>query len=1235
MKTSARLTAIFLSLSFAVLIEGASGFLVAKATASSLLPVTTTEFAITDGGEKRTLILHILENFVPRAEIFWRQSDLSEPRTGYYAATGAGVSQPRGAGNIAMAAATLLVALPEQRRFGGVLRETLLEHTIQSIRHEALTNALADTAYKRWGGGSRQAALEMYSWAFAAHLLWDKLDSDTREQVETVVVGEANLLLDKALAASKEGDTGAEVNAWNTPAPALAAVMFPKHPHAAAWEETAIRLAYNASSIAADENNRAIYDQRPLREWMASVNLQPDLSLKSHGFYNPLQQQAVHIHIGDAAVIYAAAERSLPEAFWFRAEEVWEAILTHLATDDGDLAMPAVRDRSDKDFQHLGYLSILATRFLRADAAVFESRALELVRRRQLNQNNIQNNNRYNGSLLGQMTIGHETTLVKRLAWAWWNHYLFGPSPTPTAKEFRLVRQRYRGVKKFVYSDFITAQLDKAIVSISWDPSRPMGLVIPRAEADLQDPLFSYYAQNNLIGSARGAGVYSCDCGSDQFSTAGTIGSRRFSMTAFADGTTVLLDRGEGATFTYSLDTLAGITGERPIWSSAGKVLGDLSGEWMNAADRLGIIVRGGGGMRATDWGERLLLTGSVATGSGDRAALLLPLTDHRQTEIIEPYAVQLAVPDDWSAFSARAADGSRRLVTARWGGDSRTKLVITDERGAPVPEQRASLEDNTATFFMDLGAPASTGQTMRFFIRSDLSLTAQQDGGSAVSLNNDSDTENSVLATYVGTDGSEQSVARTLAGGEHVRARLVGGRLTLAGAELEPLLNVRALLAAVVGKPGRFREVMQLIDRAIEESRSEKPDPVLIAQEVKKAELQLAQIAVKSQLSPALRDTVSAAKIRLNELQSSVFSVITSLVVEGRVQAGEPVSVRASFLNRGLSWAKAGIIAFETPRGWGISSADTEAFQVLAPGAGTSLEIELTPSATAAAGTVAELRSLANYYIDCQPQWHCDNEQSSHGSFGALTMTVDPAFTLTPGVEQLTLAAGGYNELVLHATNWLERPLELTLDAASEIGASVGFPAGQTLVLPASGKGEFAVSLRGGAATAGAGATEFVAKSSEGVESRAAINLLFTDNLALNANGDSWPLGFASSEQFAYPATNAFDGDGETFWASGGGPSAEQPEYLGVDFGSPTTFSSVTVIPRIGYGPTRFAVETSDDSEGWSTVEVVEAVPNAITTVRFPEVTARWVRLRINGSWSLQQSPGNVQIKSMVVRAP
>ena len=1172
---------------------------------------------------------------------------MREPRTAYYDAVGSGVSQPRGAGDIAFAYVTLLAARPDQATFGGVPREALVDHTVQSIRHEALTSSLSGASYGRWGKGSWQASLETAGWAFAAWRLWDLLDDDTRALVRRVVTGEANILLGKALASGEWGDTGAEDNAWNSTTPALAAVMFPDDPNAAAWEETASRLAMNASSTAADATSDELVDGRPVRDWMGSVNLHPDLSMENHGFFNPIYQQVTHVEIGEAAIAYAAAGRPLPQALSFRTAVIWDEILGRLATDEGDLAQPAGQDWVSKDFQHLDYLAILATRFQRPDASVLEARALALVAQRQAAQ--------ADGAVLGQAQVGYESMLVKRMASVWWNHHLFGPAPEPSADEFAAARARTSGVKQFPYSDFVAGRLGSAFASMSWSSARPVALLVPNGAAFPADPVFSYYAPANLLGAVSGTvGPHSCDVAADWFSCAGSIGARRFSMTAFPDGTALLLDVGQGAAFTYSLESIPGVTGERPVWSSAGSGLGSLPGEWVNAADRLGMIVRGGAGIGAASvagTNPTILLTGSTGTGTGSRAAALLPLVDHERTAALAPFAVQVPAPEGWAALAARAADDSVRLAVARWAGPASAELVLSDERGAPVPVQDAVLEAKAARFTLGLAAAASRGQSLRFLVQAAAPLRGHQDGDEAVVLRNPGAEPAGVTVTYVPATGAALAATRTLAPGEEVRGRVLGGELSLAGPELEPLLEARAALSDLQDlvqasalprwSPLRFallaavRAALAATDCAVAQASAVAPEVGRAAVLASLARLEvelLERLAGGANLPGDLRQAVlqqaEAAELALGEALDEGYVVQVSLAPQAAAQPGEPLPVRVSLFNRSAGFAREGVVTASGPAGW-ASAEPAPAFQALPPGATATAELALVVPADAVPGSSAVLSAELVYR----------HRRHSHRVTAELPVTVSPVLELSAAPARLPLGLGGTNRAQVHVVNYLPHPLDVTLVPGTLAGVAVT-PAAQQLTIAAASSADAEVTLAGTALTSGTGTLVVSATSSSGITATAAVELHFSDDLARNDVGAPWPAGFASSNQPPYPAWLAFDGSGSSFWVSSGtvagqGPSAAAPEYLGVDLGALTLIGSVTMVPRVNYGPRAYTIEASADGTAWSTIAAVPSPANATVRTTFAPVTARAVRLRITDGYDWARPPRNVQVVALEVRAP
>jgi hypothetical protein len=1196
--------------------------------------------ALTDA-QKREQMLDILQTFVPHAESYWRASDLKEPDTGYYAATGSGVTQPRGAGDVAEVEATLLTARPDQASFGGIPRATMLDHTIQSIRHEALTNVLSGAGYKRWGNGTWQASLETYGWGFAAHLLWGDLEPDTRALVQRVVTSEADILITKPIASGEYGDTGAEDSGWNTPTPALAAIMFPDDPHAADWRRTAEKLALNASSTAADRTSDQLVDGTPLSQWIASTNLHPDLTLENHGFFNPIYQQVTHTNIGEAAMMDAQAGQPVPQAFSFRTEEIWNHILGPLSTDDGDITMPAGQDWTSKDFQHLDYLSILATRFHRADASVLESRALGTVARRQASHPD--------GAILDQPALGYESMLVKRLAAAYWNHTVFGPSPTPDEATYDAARATTGGVHQYPFIDVVENRSPQALATMSWDDARPMGLFLPGLGGHADDPVFSAYPVGSLTGSAAGAvGPYACECGTNRFSTAGTIGGRRFSMTSFPDGVTLLLDRGTGATFNLGLERIDGLTGARPVYSQGGTGLGTLPGTWVDVADRVGMVVAGGGGITAanvTSANPLLSVVGSSATGSGNRGAALYPLLDHARVAQLAPQLDQPTVPDGWSALLAPAPDGTDRLAVARWAGDASAALDLTDARGAPVTAADATLRGDVSHVTETLASPASHGELMRFFVHTDRSLSAHGDGEQQAVLRNDGDAPVHADVTYLGTDGRVQHARRVLAAGEQTTARLLDGRLTLAGPELEPLTQARATVAQLAHRiPGWLAQdqlgaddamrlgaavgrVLQQLDIAIAAARAPRPATAraAVAVDVALRELDALDRGLPAAVRGPVLDARHAAEALLTQVREQDLTVTLRLDALDAVLPGEPTPMHAAVMNRGKGTASDVRLALDLPTGWRVEQSGATPPSLRA-GEAHVVGLTVTAAATVDPGTTARLHGTLSYRRG-------DADGAARAS---LDVTVGTLLGVTAGVPKLPLAAGGFGEERLTLTNHASRDLAVDVQATLPDGVTVESGTG-TAMVPANGTKVVALGLRNAGSASGSGRLG-IDVSADGAHAVTSVELDYSDDLARNPVGAPWPSAFADSSQAAYPPALMQDGNAATFWvaagtAAGQGPTPTHPVAAGVDFGATVEVGSLTMTPRTGYGPKAYTIETSADGTTWQQVAAVPAAANGPVTTSFTPVAARRLRIVMTAGWDPTQPARNVQIAGLSVR--
>ena len=126
------------------------------------------------------------------------------------------------------------------------------------------------------------------------------------------------------------------------------------------------------------------------------------------------------------------------------------------------------------------------------------------------------------------------------------------------------------------------------------------------------------------------------------------------------------------------------------------------------------------------------------------------------------------------------------------------------------------------------------------------------------------------------------------------------------------------------------------------------------------------------------------------------------------------------------------------------------------------------------------------------------------------------------------------------------------------------------------------------------------------------------------------FPHATASSSQPGFPPDAAVDGDAASFWVSGGsapgqGPTPERPETLTVELGTARDIATVTVTPRVNYGPRTFAIEARSGGE-WRRLAEVEqanaAATHAVARTRSGRRPARDHR-RVRHAAGAAQRPG------------
>lgn len=145
-------------------------------------------------------------------------------------------------------------------------------------------------------------------------------------------------------------------------------------------------------------------------------------------------------------------------------------------------------------------------------------------------------------------------------------------------------------------------------------------------------------------------------------------------------------------------------------------------------------------------------------------------------------------------------------------------------------------------------------------------------------------------------------------------------------------------------------------------------------------------------------------------------------------------------------------------------------------------------------------------------------------------------------------------------------------------------------------------------------------------------------DPVPYSGSVQTYPAATASSSQPNYPADNVVDGQVETFWVSGGyvegdGPQPDRPETLTVELGRQRELGSVTITPRVHYGPRSLMIEARVGGEWRSLGEYSQA--NARATHDVPDVATDAVRVVITAAYDAGRPPErarNVQVAEITL---
>lgn len=440
--------------------------------------------------QMQEIYLRLIENFVGWTERSGRfvESDQQEPSGGYFEAAGSGVDWPRGNSNLCVAYALLLAEFPDRQTFSiyEIPRRQLEDHLRRAVRTLCLSNKNSSRHKKAkhvWGGPAWQSTLGTIGPAWAAHLYEKRLDADTLALVREIVVKEADHL-EKPIPSGTRDNTMSEDCTWNTPVLAFAANKYADHPRAARWDELCKKWALNALSTKRDATSKELIDGRPLSEWIVSENVWPDLTIENHGFWS-VGYQCSSQTFGEGVLAYRVFGRPVPQAYFHHADQMWRDVTSTLFLWDGDILFPQGQDWNWKVYNTSAYLCWLHCCRQNAAAGALESRAIQMVYRRQLAIGTGDLGAAYSPKL----DFGNQTTKPKAWAFCYLMHKYFD-EPEPVALE--VADREANGVHVYPHIGVAIHRAPTKCVSVSWRPGRQPIYVLSEGNTTFTDPPFFF-----------------------------------------------------------------------------------------------------------------------------------------------------------------------------------------------------------------------------------------------------------------------------------------------------------------------------------------------------------------------------------------------------------------------------------------------------------------------------------------------------------------------------------------------------------------------------------------------------------------------------------------------------------------------------------------------------------------------------------------------------------------------
>lgn len=425
--------------------------------------------------------LNILENFVALAEQHWEANPTFEPNGGRFKASGSGVKWARGNGNIALVYAVLLKGRPDQQFFSNakIPRAQLEDHLVRTVRFiaQSYSEESGRDSGTTWGPGW-QVALEGAFSLWASVLQEDLFDAETLALLEKSATAAADSL-DKTIPVQMHGDSKSEDGTWNTVLLALVANRYADDPRAEKWDMLAKKWAMNALSRPQDLQEIALIDGKLVNEWVVGANVFPDLTIENHNMWSTGYQIQCQFFT-EGMLAYTLFGQDAPEAYAYHQQEMWDNVTKALYLWDGDMMLPTGQDWAWKAYNNTQYLTMMRLFFDRPEAGAFESRAIQMMLKRQL---------AVGTGGFATLNFGFSTVSPKRLAFTCLAH-MMKPEPKGQSISMKDAYPSTEGSFVFPYVKVGIHRTEQKCVSVSWHHLFQPIYVFPEGDSTYTSPPF-------------------------------------------------------------------------------------------------------------------------------------------------------------------------------------------------------------------------------------------------------------------------------------------------------------------------------------------------------------------------------------------------------------------------------------------------------------------------------------------------------------------------------------------------------------------------------------------------------------------------------------------------------------------------------------------------------------------------------------------------------------------------